>query len=108
MSEKKATTHKPATTGFWAVFDKILDFFAILSCIALLVISFIVVADVIMRYAFSKPFGFTTPLAEMVLVCVLLAVGVLGYWVMDGLDRFFHSPQWHPDEWEPPEDDNEP
>lgn len=71
MSEKKATTHKPATTGFWAVFDKILDFFAILSCIALLVISFIVVADVIMRYAFSKPFGFTTPLAELVLVCVL-------------------------------------
>ena len=45
---------------------------------------------------------------EMVLVCVLLAVGVLGYWVMDGLDRFFHSPQWHPDEWEPPEGDNEP
>lgn len=72
MSEKKAATpHKPATTGFWAVFDKLLDFFAILSCIALLMISFIVVADVIMRYAFSKPFGFTTPLAEMVLVCVL-------------------------------------
>ena len=45
---------------------------------------------------------------EMVLVCVLLAVGVLGYWVMDGLDRFFHRPQWRPDEWEPPEDDDEP
>ena len=45
---------------------------------------------------------------EMVLVCVLLAVGVLGYWVMDGLDRFFQSPQWHPGEWEPPEDDDEP
>lgn len=40
---------------------------------------------------------------EMVLVCLLLIIGVLGWWVMDALDRFFQSPSWHPDQWEPEE-----
>lgn len=72
MAEKKRLpSHKPATTGIWVVFDKIIDITAYMSCLALALISFIVTADVLMRYMFRKPFGFTTPLAEFILVCVL-------------------------------------
>lgn len=72
MPEKKVSErHKPATTGLWVVFDKIVNFTAYLSCLALALISFVVVADIFMRYVFTKPFTITTPLAELILVCVL-------------------------------------
>lgn len=76
MSEKKSPT--PEAKGkkltFGSVFDKIIDICEELTCYALLGIAFLIVADVIMRYAFNKPFAITEPLAELIMV-VLLAFG---------------------------------
>lgn len=66
------TEHKKL--GFWGVYDKIINFAAYLSCVSLLVISFVIVADVFMRYVFNRPFAITEPLGELIMV-LLLAFG---------------------------------
>ena len=72
MPEKKMSKlQKPATTGIWVVFDKIVDLFAHLTCFALGIIAFWIVVDVMMRYVFNSPFENTTPLGEFIVVCLL-------------------------------------
>ena len=62
---------KGQVKNFWYYFDKLVNGFAFVSGVGLGVIAFIIVADVVMRYAFNKPFSFTTPLAELILVLIL-------------------------------------
>lgn len=62
---------KIRSKNFWYYFDKLVNGVALVSGVGLGIIAFIIVADVVMRYAFNKPFSFTTPLAELILVLIL-------------------------------------
>lgn len=70
--ETKDLTRKK---GFWYYYDKVVDFLALMAGASLAAIAVIITADVIARYAFNKPFGFTDSLGELILVLILALGG---------------------------------
>lgn len=87
MSDQANTEMDKVPTGawgkfckkFWVIYDTVTKYLAYVAGVGLFIISFVIVADVISRYALSKPFSQTTPFAELVLV-LLLAFG--GPWLL--------------------------